>query len=147
MWECPRWPFEHAETYSLVMPVQKDDHTFLQSPLHYAPPSPGSLHLRSPCVFVHYPINSPNPFVLERGIWDFFSPAPRLPTLGINYLFAANLGISVFCLAKSLSKRTFFAWAAPFLHNGSFLMLQTLRQIITRRCLTWIPAHLLCCLT
>ena len=38
----------------------------------YSPPSPGSLRLRPPCVFIHYPINTPNRLVLGRGTWDFF---------------------------------------------------------------------------
>lgn len=147
MCACPRWPFEHAETYSLVKPVQKDDHTFLQSPV---PIFPTFSRLSTPqtTLCLHSLSHKyPQPLGFREGDLRCFFPAPQLATLGISYLFAANLGISVFCLAESLSKRTFFAWAAPLLHKGSFPMLQTLCQITAHRCLTWIPAHLLCCLT
>lgn len=113
----------------------------------YSPPSPGSLRLRSPCVFIHYPINTPSHLVLGRGIWDFFFPSSSVGYFGNKLsLCCKPWHLSVLPCWESL-KTNLFAWAAPLLHKGSFLMLQTLCQITARRCLTWIPAHLLCCLT
>lgn len=114
------------------MPVQKDDHTFLQSPVHYAPPSPGSLRLRPPCVFIHYPINSPNPFVLERGIWDFF------PSSSVGY-FGNKLSLRCkpwhlsvlpcweslrmnLCLGCSLSAQRVLPHASDVMSNNSSQM-------------------------
>ena len=61
----------HAHSQIITFRAIRTDFHWHLSP--YSPPSPGSLRLRSPCVFIHYPINTPNHLVLGRGSEIFFS--------------------------------------------------------------------------
>lgn len=95
---------------------------------HLSPYSPPSRlpRLRLPCVFIHYPINTPQPLGFREGDLRFFCSS------SVGY-FGNKLSLcckpwhlSVLPCWESL-KTNLLAWAAPFLHKGSFLMLQTWR--------------------